>query len=89
VKRKALKKTAAGGHVNRNAKFECIKALRHDYEIAGNPIISVDTKKKELLGNLYRDGRLYTRETLEVSDYDFPSLAVGNRTDSHFCLIKG
>ncbi len=77
VKRKALKKKAAGGHVNRNAQFERIKALRQDYETAGNPIISVDTKKKELLGNLYREGRLYTRETLEVSDHDFPSLADG------------
>ena len=77
VKRKALKKKAAGGHVNRNAQFERIKALRQDYEIAGNPIISVDTKKKELLGNLYREGRLFTRETLEVSDHDFPSLADG------------
>lgn len=77
VKRKALKKKAAGGHVNRNAQFERIKELRRDYETAGNPIISVDTKKKELLGNLYREGRLYTRETLEVSDHDFPSLADG------------
>lgn len=77
VKRKALKKKAAGGHVNRNAQFERIKALRQDYETAGNPIISVDTKKKELLGNLYREGRLYTRATLEVSDHDFPSLADG------------
>lgn len=77
VKRKALKKKAAGGHVNRNAQFERIKALRQDYETAGNPIISVDTKKKELLGNLYREGRLFTRETLEVSDHDFPSLADG------------
>ena len=77
VKRKALKKKAAGGHVNRNAQFERIKTLRKDYEVADNPIISVDTKKKELLGNLYREGRLYTRETLEVSDHDFPSLADG------------
>lgn len=77
VKRKALKKKAAGGHVNRNAQFERIKELRQDYETAGNPIISVDTKKKELLGSLYREGRLYTRETLEVSDHDFPSLADG------------
>lgn len=77
VKRKALKKKAAGGHADRNAQFVRIKALRQDYETAGNPIISVDTKKKELLGNLYRDGQLYTRETIEVSDHDFPSLAEG------------
>lgn len=75
VKRKALKKKAAGGHADRDARFRCMEALRHDYEAAGNPVISVDTKKKELPGNLYREGRLYTLETLEVSDRDFPCLA--------------
>jgi len=56
VKRKALKKKATGGHVNRNAQFERIKELRQDYETACNPIISVDTKKKELLGTSIERG---------------------------------
>ena len=37
----------------------------------------MDTKKKELLGNFYRDGRLYTREVIGVFDHDFPSAADG------------
>ena len=45
------------------------------YQTAGNPIISVDTKKKELIGNLFREGKIYTAETVEVFDHDFPSLA--------------
>ena len=49
VKRKALKKKAAGGQVNRNAQFENITQLRALYPAAGNPVISVDTKKKELI----------------------------------------
>src|SRR5664280_1773600 len=47
------------------------------YEAAGNPVVSVDTKKKELIGNLSRDGKIYTTETIEVFDHDFPSLAEG------------
>ena len=41
------------------------------------PVISVDTKKKELIGNFYRDGKLYTSETIEVLDQDFPSYSEG------------
>ena len=73
VKRKALKKKAAGGHVNRNAQFENIAEARALYTAAGNPVISVDAKKKELIGNLFRDGKVYATETVEVFDHDFPS----------------
>lgn len=77
VKRKPLKKKAGGGHVDRNAQFEHIAELRKLYESEGNPVISVDTKKKELIGNLSRNGKIYTTETIEVYDHDFPSLAEG------------
>ena len=77
VKRQALKKKAAGGHVNRNAQFENIAKLRALFMIAGNPVVSMDSKKKELIGNLYRDGKVYTTKTVEVYDHDFPSLAEG------------
>lgn len=77
VKRKPLKKKACGGHVNRNAQFERIAQLRALYEAQGNPIVSVDTKKKEAIGNLAREGKIYTTETIEVFDHDFPSLAEG------------
>jgi transposase len=77
VKRKPLKKKAGGGHVNRNAQFERIAELRKLYESEDNPVISVDTKKKELIGNLSRNGKIYTTETIEVYDHDFPSLAEG------------
>ena len=36
-----------------------------------------NTKKKELIGNLFREGKIYTTETVEVFDHDFPSLAEG------------
>ncbi len=47
------------------------------YKAEGNPVVSVDTKKKELIGNLFREGKIYTCETIEVFDHDFPSLAEG------------
>lgn len=40
-------------------------------------MISIDTKKKEYLGNFYRSGRVYTREVIQTYDHDFPSFAEG------------
>jgi len=75
VKRKALKKKSTGEHKDRNSQFEKISSLREEYEDSDNPIISIDAKKKELIGNLYREGTLETKETIEVLDHDYPSLA--------------
>ncbi len=60
-------------------KEENIAELRASYNEAGNPVISVDTKKKEKIGNIFREGKgkIYTTETIEVFDHDFPSLAEG------------
>jgi len=77
VKRKAMKNKATGSHINRNAQFERIAELRRLYTATGNPILSVDSKKKELIGDLFREGKVYTTKTIEVFDHDFPSLAEG------------
>ena len=61
----------------RNEQFENIAALKAQYQAAGNPIISVDTKKKEYLGSFYRDGTLYTTDVIETYDHDFNSFADG------------
>ena len=47
------------------------------YRAAGNPVLSVNSKKKEQIGNLFREGKIYATETVEVFDHDFPSLAEG------------
>ena len=44
---------------------------------AGFPLISVDTKKKELVGNFKNAGRTWRRQPLDVLETDFPSQAVG------------
>ena len=78
VKRKARKVRAMGPrHPDRNAQFQNIGRLKQEYLEAGQPVLSIDTKKKELLGNFYRDGKLYTQEPIKVFDHDFPSAASG------------
>ncbi|MBL0716973.1 MAG: ISAzo13 family transposase [Desulfosarcina sp.] len=76
-KRKALKNKTIGSCENRNEQFENINAIRKEYMQSDNPILSMDSKKKELLGNLYRDGYCYSTGYVEVYDHDFPHLADG------------
>ena len=64
-------------HPDRNAQFEAIATLKAKYQADGNPVLSMDVKKKELIGNLYRAGRLFTQEPIAVYDHDFSSLAEG------------
>ena len=61
----------------RNEQFEKIARLITEYEATPNPIISLDTKKKEYLGNFYRAGQLYTLSELQTYDHDFTSFAEG------------
>lgn len=77
LKRKARKSLSMGQHADRNRQFENIARLKREYLESDNPILSIDTKKKELVGNFYREGRLYTQETIETFDHDFPSAASG------------
>ena len=77
-RRKAQKKKTMGPrNPNRNAQFENIARLKKEYLKAGLPVISMDTKKKELLGNFYRDGKIDTQETIETNDHDFGSAGAG------------
>jgi hypothetical protein len=76
-RRKAQKRKTMKAVKHRNEQFENIQRLKDEYEAAGNPIVSMDTKKKELLGNFYRDGHLYTLEELQAYDHDFKSFAEG------------
>lgn len=76
-RRTARKKKTMGHHADRNAQFENIARLRREFQDAGQPIISIDTKKKELLGNFHRAGQTYTEQTVETFDHDFPSAGHG------------
>ena len=64
-------------HRDRDAQFLNIARLTQQYLDSGEPILSMDTKKRELIGNFHRPGVLLTRQTLQVFDHDFPSFADG------------
>jgi predicted XRE-type DNA-binding protein len=73
--RRAARMLTAKKTKNRDKQFIKIKGLIKDFSEAGNPVISMDSKKKEYLGNLYRDGKIYTTEYIKVLDHDFPHFA--------------
>ena len=57
--------------------LKILKRLKKEYLDAGKPVLSMDTKKKELLGNFYRDGVTDGVEPTIVNDHDFPSQGNG------------
>ena len=76
-RRKAQKKQTMKAVEHRHEQFVNIQRLKAAYEATGNPIFRMDTKKKEYLGNFYRDGHLYTLEEFRAYDHDFKSFAHG------------
>ena len=76
VKRKMQRKRSTGKSADREQQFNNIIAAKEQFMNSSNPIISIDTKKKELIGgNLYRDGQVYCTQAIEVSDHDYSHLA--------------
>ncbi|BBL76843.1 transposase [Methylomagnum ishizawai] len=75
--RKARKKKSLGAHPDRDAQFRNIAKLKAGYLAAGDPVLSIDTKKKELIGNFAREGHTHTQVPVDVLDHDFPSAGEG------------
>jgi hypothetical protein len=59
----------------RDEQFRYIASQRETFSAAGWPIISVDTKKKELIGNFARKGKTWCKKAEEVDEHDFRSAA--------------
>jgi len=76
------KTTEGSSHPDRNAQFEFINARCLEEQSAGNPVISVDTKKKELVGDFKNAGREYqpkgSPEAVRVHDFKIPELGRAN-----------
>jgi len=75
----STRKTREGGkHEDRDAQFAHIAKTVADYQAAGDPVISVDTKKKELIGDFKNAGREWqpagTPEEVRVYDFIDPEL---------------
>ena len=66
-------------HPDRNAQFEHINQTASEYIKNGDPVISVDTKKKEKIGNFKNDGQEYrkSKDPRKVLDHDFPIKELG------------
>jgi hypothetical protein len=71
------KKIAGSSHPQRNTQFEYIRSRRRRCERKAIPVISVDTKKKEMVGCFKNAGALWSRRARAVLDHDFRSDAVG------------
>ena len=75
----STRKTREGGqHADRDAQFHHIASMAAQYQAAGDPVISVDTKKKELIGDFKNGGREWRPkgdpEQVRVHDFIDPGL---------------
>jgi Rhodopirellula transposase DDE domain/Winged helix-turn helix len=78
--RKPSKQLAIGKSPDRSEQFRIINFLMALFLLIDeSPIISIDTKKKEVLGNLTRNEAILTKgkKAVEVFDHDYPQLGVG------------
>jgi hypothetical protein len=73
----AKEKEAGSQDPQRDTQFEYIKQQKERFLAAGWPVISVDTKKKELIGNFKNAGRSWSQAPIEVNVHDFLSDAEG------------
>ena len=71
------KKRAGASHPNRDDQFQHIAELRERCAVDNTPVISVDTKKKELVGAFKNAGAKWDHSPELVNDHDFPSAAEG------------
>jgi transposase len=79
----SVRKTREGSqHPDRDAQFQHIATTAAQYQAAGDPVLSVDTKKKELIGDFRNGGREWhpKGEPEPVRVHDFPDLELGKVT---------
>jgi hypothetical protein len=72
-----VKEQASKKHPDRDRQFEYIREQRAKHQAAGHPTLSLDTKKKELVGNFKNSGLIWCQTPEVVNIHDFRSTAVG------------
>ena len=72
-----VKRQAGAQHPDRNTQFEYIEEQKQYFLSKGWPIISIDVKKKELIGNFKNNGQSWCLEAERVNDHDFKLDAKG------------
>lgn len=70
-RRQLRKKRSMGSAARRNDQFERIGSLLDEYAKSFNPILSMDSKKREALGPYFRPGAIFSAEEVPVYDHDF------------------
>jgi len=73
----AKEKEPGAQHPDRNQQFEYIEEQVAMFQSTGQPAISVDTKKKELIGEFKQAGKTWAKEPIEVNVHDFLTQAIG------------
>ena len=73
----AKKIEASSNHPDREQQFDYIAVQRAVFAAAGLPIISVDSKKKELVGDFKNAGQTWSLEPIAVNVHDYPHDALG------------
>ena len=76
-KRKLLKMIELSHVEQRNEQFEKIMIYRKQFTERDFPILSIDTKKKEMIGNIYRPRQSYSQSVRRANDHDFASFSQG------------
>jgi len=71
------KRLSGSNHPDRDPQFRYIASQKQAYLHAGLPTISVDGKKKELIGNFKNPGQEWCLEAAAVNDHDFEQDALG------------
>ncbi len=82
------KRLAGKAHPDREAQFAYIEQQTQTFLAAGWPVISVDTKKKELIGNFKNAGRAWCLDADPVNDHDFEQDALGKAVPYGLYLLN-
>jgi len=78
LSRRAMVKTLSMGEsADRESQFQRLQEIKSEFLEQGFPVVSIDTKKKELLGKFYRSGPAWTNGRVRAWDHDFPSSSWG------------
>ncbi len=74
--RQNRKEKSTKSHPDRDRQFKYINRVKKLFLRGGYPLISVDSKKKELIGNFYQSGRTWDKKAELVNSHDFPEDAM-------------
>lgn len=76
-RRQQFKSLPMSSFAQRDEQFDYIAEWKKRFLASANPVLSMDSKKRELIGPFFRYGWLYSQQRRRVYDHDFPSFAEG------------